>query len=66
MMAPGLASRASSGMISGTGLAKAMMIGLSAISLTISGFSTPGAERPRKMSAPPITSARVRASVAWA
>jgi len=32
----------------------------------ISGFSTPGAERPRKTSAPAITSPKVRALVSWA
>ena len=37
--------------------------GRAAIFATISGFSTPPAERPRKTSAPSITSPRVRASV---
>ena len=54
---------ASSGKISGVGLASAMISGLSAMRLTISGFSTPGAERPRKMSAPSMTSPSVRLSV---
>lgn len=62
-MASGRAFRASSGMISGTGLARAMIKGLSPIALAISGLSTPGAESPMKMSAPPITSASVRLSV---
>jgi hypothetical protein len=66
MIASGRAASASSGMISGTGLASARMIGLSAMAATISGFSTPGAERPRNRSAPSITSARPRASVFWA
>ena len=63
MIASGRAARASSGMISGTGLASAMISGFSAMRLTISCLSTPGAERPRKTSAPSITSSRVRASV---
>jgi hypothetical protein len=37
------------------------MIGLAAIVATISGFSTPPADRPRNTSAPTITSASVRA-----
>ena len=66
MIASGRTSLTSSGMISGTGLASARISGLSAMASTISGLSTPGADSPRKTSAPPITSARVRASVAWA
>ncbi|MGY3292223.1 hypothetical protein ACVWWP_005290 [Bradyrhizobium sp. LM3.6] len=62
-MASGRALRASSGMISGVGFASAMIRGLSPIALAISGLSTPGADRPMKMSAPPITSASVRLSV---
>ena len=53
----------SSGRISGVGLASAKISGRAAIASTISGFNTPPADRPRKMSAPGITSARVRASV---
>ncbi len=44
----------------GLGLASARMSGRSAMRWTISGFSTPPAERPRKMCAPSITSASVR------
>ena len=51
----------SSGVISGSGLASAKMIGLAAILATISGLSTPAADRPRNTSAPSITSASVRA-----
>ena len=50
-------------MISGVGLASAMISGFSAMRLAISGFSTPAADRPRKMSAPSMTSASVRLSV---
>jgi hypothetical protein len=39
------------------------MMGLSAMVLTMSAVSTPGAEQPRNTSAPLTTSARVRASV---
>ena len=52
---------ASSGRISGSGLAIARMIGRSAIRATISGVRTPPVDRPRKTSAPAITSASVRA-----
>ena len=45
------------------GMASAITKGLSAICLTISGFSTLGAESPKKISAPPITSASTRLSV---
>ena len=46
----------------------AKMIGLGAMVATISGVSTPLAERPMNTSAPFMASARVRASVstAWA
>ena len=40
--------------------------GLGPICLAISGLSTPAAERPRKTSAPPMTSLSVRASVSCA
>jgi hypothetical protein len=63
IMASGRAATASSGEISGVGLASAMISGWSAIRLTMSGLSTPGAESPRKMSAPPITSPSVRSGV---
>ena len=48
-------------MISGFGLASAITSGWSAIDLTMSGVSTLGADSPRKISAPPITSAIARA-----
>ena len=53
-------------MISGLGLASARISGSFAICFSSSGFSTPPAESPRKMSAPAITSASVRASVSLA
>ena len=58
----------SSGVISGSGLAMAKMIGLGAMEATISGVRAPFTERPKKTSAPFMASARVRASVstAWA
>ncbi len=58
MMASGRASLASSGVISGFGLASAKMIGWSAIVATISGLSTPAADSPRNTSAPTIASRR--------
>ena len=63
IIASGRTLRASSGMISGVGLASAMISGLSPIALAISGLSTLGADRPMKMSAPPMTSPSVRLSV---
>ena len=66
MMQSGRTALASSGMISGLGLASAKMIGCGAIVATISGFSTPAADRPRKMSAPSTISAKVRLSVSRA
>jgi len=66
IIASGRAARASSGMISGVGLASAITSGLSAICLTISGLRTLGAESPMKISAPGITAASVRLSVFWA
>ena len=62
----GRASRARCGRISGSGLASARINGLAAIFLTISGFNTPPTERPRKTSAPSITSPKVRAFVSTA
>ncbi len=53
-------------MISGSGLASAMISGLAAIFGSHSGFSTFAADNPRKMSAPGSRSASVRASVFWA
>ena len=52
------ASRARSGMISGTGLAMGNKMGLGAMVLTISGVTTPGEDTPMNRSAPTITSAR--------
>jgi hypothetical protein len=61
MMASPRTALTSSGRISGFGLASARISGFGAICLaTMSCFSTPPADRPRKMSAPGITSARVR------
>ncbi len=59
MIESGRTAVASSGQISGVGLASAKMIGSCAIFLTISGVSTPPAERPRNMSAPSISSASI-------
>ncbi len=58
MMASGFASRATSGITSGIGLARPKMIGRSAIFATIPPSITPAAERPRNRSAPSITSPR--------
>ena len=66
MTQSGRASRASSGEISGSGLASARISGRSAIFFTMALFSTPPAERPRNTSAPPITSSSVRARVSFA
>ena len=66
MTASGAAARASSGEISGSGLASAKIRGLLAIRLTMSPLRIPAADNPRKASAPSITSSRVRASVSWA
>jgi hypothetical protein len=62
-MQSGLAALASSGRISGSGLASARMIGRSAMLFTISGVTAPAAEQPSSTSAPAITSASVRAGV---
>ena len=61
MMASGRTALASSGRISGSGLASARISGRLAMLSTISGLSTPPAETPRKMSAPSTASASVRA-----
>ena len=63
MTQSGRASLASSGRISGSGLASARISGRSAIFFTIAGLSTPPADRPRNTSAPAITSSSVRALV---
>jgi hypothetical protein len=47
-------------MISGVGLASARMSGLRAIALDHVGLQHAAADRPRKISAPPITSERAR------
>ncbi len=57
------AALASSGRISGSGLASARMMGLSAMVLTISTVMTPAAEQPRNTSAPLTASASVRSLV---
>ena len=54
---------ASSGKISGTGLAQAKIMGSLAMVCTISLVSVPGAETPMNTSAPRMTSARV--PVSW-
>ncbi len=68
MIASERTAATSSGVISGSGLAIAKMIGLAAIDAIISGLTAPFWLRPRNRSAPTIASARVRASVtaAWA
>ena len=66
MMASERTAATASGVISGLGLASAKISGLAAIFAAISGFSTPAADRPKKTSAPAITSPRLRASVSRA
>ena len=66
MITSSLAFCASSGVISGSGLAMAKMIGLGAMALTISAVSAPLAERPKKISAPFIASSSVRSGVSIA
>ena len=68
MMASDRTEATSSGVISGSGLAMAKMIGLGAMEATISLVIAPLADRPRTTSAPTMASARVRCgvSVAWA
>ena len=53
------AARASSGKISGVGLAMANTMASSAMETTMSGVMTPGAETPMTMSAPSMASASV-------
>ena len=48
IIASGRAASASSGVISGVGLASAMISGFSAIRFAISGLSTPGADKPEE------------------
>src|SRR3546814_12566752 len=62
-MASALVSLASSGVISGLGLASARISGLGAIFTSMSGLSAPAADSPRNTSAPSITSASVVASL---
>ncbi len=68
MIASSRTSATSSGVISGSGLAMAKMIGLGAMVATISLVRAPLTDRPRNTSAPTMASARVRRSVstAWA
>jgi len=66
MMASSRTARTSSGRISGVGLASAKISGRAAILRTISGLSTPPADRPKNTSAFSMTSASVRAAVGWA
>jgi hypothetical protein len=66
MIASSRTALTSSGMISGVGFASAKISGFGPIALTISGFSTPPADRPRNTSAPTITSASLRSSVTCA
>ena len=63
MMASLRTSATSSGVISGSGLAMAKMIGLSAITFTMSGVTAPFTDRPKNTSAPAMASVSVRASV---
>ena len=62
-MASGRTSVTSSGVISGSGLAIAKMIGWRAMPATIAGPTAPLAESPKNTSAPSIASASVRALV---
>jgi hypothetical protein len=63
MMASLRTSATSSGVISGSGLAMAKMIGLSAIDFTISLVTAPLTESPKNTSAPASACASVRADV---
>ena len=63
MMASSRTSATSSAVISGSGLAMAKMIGLSAIDFTMSLVTAPLADRPKNTSAPSSASASVRALV---
>ena len=66
MIASERAARTSSGVISGSGLAIAKMIGFAAIARTIAWSTAPLAERPKKTSAPSIASERLRVVVSTA
>ncbi len=66
MIASERTARTSSGVISGSGLAMAKMIGLSAIARTIARSTAPLADSPKNTSAPSIASARLRALVSTA
>ena len=63
MMASSRTAATSSAVISGSGLAMAKMIGLSAIDFTMSWVTAPLADRPKNTSAPSSASASVRALV---
>ena len=63
MIASGLAPLTSSGSISGTGLASARINGSGASATAIPASARAALRGPRKISAPPITSPRVRALV---
>ena len=63
MMASVRISATSSGVISGSGLAMAKMIGFLAIDWIIASVSAPLADRPKTTSAPSMASASVRLSV---
>ncbi len=65
-MASGLAARASSGIISGTGLDMARINGSRAIFLIISPVSTPGPDSPMNRSASTMASSMVRSAVSTA
>ena len=65
-MASSRIAATSSGVISGSGLAMAKMIGLAAIEAIISGVKAPLTDSPNSTSAPAIASASVRASVSVA
>ncbi|MNJ32891.1 hypothetical protein D3C77_275680 [compost metagenome] len=66
MMASERTDITSSGVISGSGLAMAKMIGLGAMEATISLVIAPVADRPSTTSAPTMASARVRSEVSVA
>ena len=63
MMASSRTAATSSAVISGSGLAKAKMIGCAAIDLIIAGVKAPLTESPKATSAPSNASASVRAEV---
>jgi len=62
-MQSGRTDLASSGRISGSGLARARMMGRSAMDLTMSALIAPAAEQPSTTSAPAMASASVRMGV---